>query len=109
MWITRSPGFNTEASKHETEVPTARCDSHNKQLQYLSEHQPRDLCNGVVLFSVKTGRKTFKTTAGAKFQNAPTGFTMYADVYPSVPLYNSRTSKRFFLLNFISQCFEMYK
>lgn len=96
QWISRSPGFNTEASKHEAEVPTARCDSHNKQLRYLSEHQPGDVCNGVVVFSVKTRTKTFNTTASGKLQNAPTGFTMYADVYPSVTMYNSIASKRFF-------------
>jgi len=104
MRISPSPGFNTEASKQEAEVLTARCDSHNKQLRYLSEHQPGDLCNGVVVFSVKTRTKTFNTIASGKLQNAPTGFTTYADVYPSVPMYNSRTSKRF-LLNLISQCF----
>jgi hypothetical protein len=97
MWISRSPGFNTGASKHEAEVPTARCDSHNKQLWFLSEHQPGYICNGVVVFSVTTRTKKFNTIANGKLQNAPTGFTMYADVYLSVPMYNSRTSKRFFI------------
>ena len=87
MWISRSPGFNTGASKHEAEVPTAHYDSHNKQLRCLSEHQPGGLCNGVVVFSVKTRTKTFNTIASEKLQNAPTGFTKYTDVYPSGPMY----------------------
>jgi len=94
MWISRSPGFNTGASKHEAEVPTARCDSHYKKLRYLSENQPGDLCNGVVVFSVKTTTKTLNTIASGKLPNAPTGFAMYTDVYPSVPMYKSRNSKR---------------
>lgn len=96
MWISRSPGFNTGASKHEAEVPTARYDSHYKRLRYLSEHHPNDFCNGVVVFSVKTRTKTFNTIAGGKLQNAHTGFAMYTDVYPSVPMYNLRPSKRVF-------------
>jgi hypothetical protein len=61
-------------------VPTARRDSHTKQVRYLSEQQPGDICNGVAVFSVKTGTKTFSTIASGKLQNTPTSFTMYADV-----------------------------
>jgi len=100
MWVSRSPGFNTGASKHEAKVPTARCDSHYKQLRYFSDNQPGDLRNGVVVFSVKTRTKTLNTIASRKFQNAPTGFAMYTDVCPSVPMYKSRTSERFFFIKF---------
>jgi hypothetical protein len=37
------------------------------------------------------------TQSQAGLQNAPTAFTIYADVYPAVPMYNSRTSKRVFI------------
>lgn len=50
-------GFNLRASKHDAEVPTARCDPHNKQLRYPLEHSPGDLCNREAVFSVSQEQK----------------------------------------------------